>query len=82
MSVQAQIDQCVRQLAESDTGRDTIGQLAAWLYSSGCNLDQLNRQAVADLITLAWSGHAGSVLDALSKCGVTHENGGGRESVG
>ena len=53
-------------LAETETGRDALADLNVFLDNRGLNLDGQNQQRCLMLLIEAWSGHAGSVLDAIA----------------
>ena len=55
----------VSQLARSDEGLSSLRLLLVWFEQDGLRLDARNERAVLQLIDAAWSGSAGTVLDAL-----------------
>ncbi len=59
------IEVAVAQLSNSERGVDAMRDLRQWLRGPAGGLDSRNQAAVFALLTVYWSGRAGSVLDAM-----------------
>lgn len=59
-------ERCV-QLGKSRRGRNALKVILGWLDDDGLLLDFENREAITELLGLAWGGMAGTVRDEMRR---------------